>query len=131
VITPAGDVSVQAAVATTDATGFTSLEGVWYAVGPSGYTALPLATGWTNAPFSTRNAAVSVSGGIVRFQGAIGSSGTAASVFTLPVGMRPATNVYTPVDLCAGKKGRLNILPTGDVSVHAPGHKESYADPPA
>jgi hypothetical protein len=118
-ITPAGDATVQVAGGNfTSAANFTSLEGVWYPLTSTNYTALSLINGWTNAPFSTRNAAVSVSNGIVRFQGAIGS-GTTTSLFALPAGMRPATNVYTPIGLCGAVKGRLNITPAGDVSVQA------------
>jgi hypothetical protein len=117
-ITPAGDATVQVAGGNfASASSFTSLEGVWYPLTSSGYTALTLTNGWTNAPFSTRNAAASVSGSIVRFQGAI-STGTTASLFTLPAGMRPATAVYTPLGLCNAVKGRLYITAAGDVSLH-------------
>ena len=115
-ITPAGAVILESIIGPTTPTQFTSLEGVWYPLTAAGSTPLTLNTGWTNAPFMTRNAAAAVSGGIVRLQGAI-ASGTTAGIFTLPVGMRPATNVWTPVNVCSGKKGRLAIVSTGAVTV--------------
>ncbi|HUI27929.1 MAG TPA: hypothetical protein VL403_17740 [Candidatus Kryptonia bacterium] len=82
------------------------------------FTALTLQNGWTNAPFSTRNAAVGSFGGIVYFKGAI-ASGASSSAFTLPASFRPATYVYLPVDMCNATKGRLIIAPTGVVTVQA------------
>jgi hypothetical protein len=117
VIQPSGAASVYAPITSTDATSFTSLEGVWYPLTGSGFTAITPGTGWSNAPFSTRNLAASASGGIVRLQGAI-NGGTSLSLFTLPAGMRPATAVYTPVGLCNAKKGRLYIQPSGAVNLN-------------
>jgi hypothetical protein len=88
--------------------------------GGGGFTALTLLNGWTNAPFSTRNAAVEDLGGIVHLEGAIGN-GTSAVAFTLPAAFRPTTDVYVPVDLCGGTNGRLLIRPDGTVSVYAEG----------
>ena len=85
------------------------------------FTALTLQNGWTNAPFGTSNAGVSNVSGIVIFQGAIATGGTNPVPFTLPVGFRPATSVYVPVDLCNATNGRLFIAPTGVVSVQAQG----------
>jgi hypothetical protein len=98
---------------------YTTIDPAWIAstIAPA-WTALALQNGWTNAPFSTRNAEVALVGGMVHFRGAIGN-GTAAGAFTLPVGMRPATSVYVPVDLCSATKGRMNILPSGAVSIQA------------
>src|SRR5204862_8214040 len=70
----------------TDAQQFTSLEGVWYAQAATGYTALTLQNGWAPYSTSTRAPAVSVSGGIVRFQGAMKTSGTDGTAFKLPAG---------------------------------------------
>ena len=39
-------------------------------------------------------------------------------VFTLPVGMRPPTNVYVAVDLCNATSGRLFIQPNGVVQLN-------------
>jgi hypothetical protein len=119
VIQPTGTVTVQAEGGNfTNAQCLTSLEGASFALSASGFTALSL-NGWTNAPFSTRNAAVANIAGLVRLQGAIATTGTSALAFTLPVGFRPATTVYVPVDLCGAAKGRLIIQPSGDVTVQA------------
>jgi hypothetical protein len=116
-IQPSGQVDVQVENSFSDAQCFTSLEGVSFALGNSGFTALTLENGWTNAPFSTRNVAVKNDGGIIRFEGAMATSGTNATAFNLPAGFRPATDVYVPVDLCDSTKGRIRIQPSGDVDV--------------
>jgi hypothetical protein len=115
-IQPSGAVFVGAFGAFSDAQCFVSLEGASYALTSAGYTALTLQNGWVNAPYGTRNAAVRNDGGIVGFQGAI-SSGSNAPVFTLPAALRPAKDVYVPVDLCNAEKGRILIQPSGSVSV--------------
>jgi len=118
-ITTAGFVDVQAEAGNIAAAQcFTSLEGASFAVNNAGATNLALINGWVNSPFGTRPAAVRNVGGIVRLQGAIGS-GTTGAPFTLPVGFRPGTPVYVPVDLCDAKKGRLIIQSNGTVSIHA------------
>jgi hypothetical protein len=83
------------------------------------FTPLTLENGWVNAPFGTNNAAVANINGVVHFKGAIATSGTNSVPFTLPVGFRPATNVFIPVDMCDATNGRLNITPNGVVSVQA------------
>ena len=115
-ITPSGSVSVNYVNAFTDAQAFTSLEGVWYSLSSSGYTALSYQNGWATYA-SSRPAAVSISNGIVRLQGAIYTGGTTLVPFTLPGGFLPAVNVYTPIDLCSGNVGRLDISPSGAVSI--------------
>src|SRR6202011_4326122 len=52
------------------------------------------------------------------FKGAI-ANGTASQVFTLPATVRPATNVYVPIDMCNATNGRLFIQPSGVVTVQA------------
>jgi hypothetical protein len=79
---------------------------------------LPLVNGWTNTPFGTSDAAAALVSGVVYLKGAI-ASGTSAVAFTLPVGLRPATAVYVPVDMCAPTNGRLFIQPSGVVTVQA------------
>jgi hypothetical protein len=118
IIDPSGNATVQAEIAFSDAQCFTSLEGASFALAATGYTALALQNGWTNAPFSTRNAAAINDAGIIRLQGAI-ASGTTGLAFTLPAGFRPATMVYAPVDLCGAANGRLIIDPSGNVTVQA------------
>jgi hypothetical protein len=120
IITPDGTVTVQPKGAFTTASCFTSLEGASFAV--SGvFTGLSLQNGWTNAPFSTRNAAVTLDAGIVHMEGAIATAGTNAIPFVLPPGFRPSTQVYVPVDLCSANNGRLNIATDGTVTVQAEG----------
>jgi hypothetical protein len=120
-IKPSGVTSVVAeGGAWANAQCFTSLEGVSFPTNSFAATALTLQNGWTNAPFSTRNAGVRKISNIVHFEGAI-SGGTNSTVFTLPAGFRPPTKVYVPIDLCNSTKGRLIIQPTGEVSIQAEG----------
>jgi hypothetical protein len=114
-----GTVTVQAETSFANAQCFTSLDGATYAKNTSGYSALTLINGWTGAGFSTSAPAARLISGIVRHKGSVETSGTNAEPFVLPAGLRPATNVYVPVDLCNAAKGRLIIQPTGDVTVEA------------
>jgi hypothetical protein len=116
-IQPTGAVTIQTVGALSDAQCFTSLEGASFALNSTGFSALSLQNGWVNTPFSNASPAVKNVAGIVRFEGAMSTSGTNLNAFTLPAAMRPATAVYVPVDLCNAQKGRLLILPTGAVSV--------------
>jgi hypothetical protein len=124
-ITPAGVVDVEA-VKFSNAQCFTSLDGASFAQSVASPTPLTLLNGWTNAPFSTSDAAVSLIGGIVHFQGAI-ASGTSPVPFVLPTQFRPANNVYVKVDLCGATNGRLVIQSDGTVSVAAQGGTFSNA----
>jgi hypothetical protein len=90
-------------------------------------TPLTLKNGWTNAPFGTSNAAVSLVSGIVHFKGAIATGGTNPVPFTLPAAFRPATAVYVPVDLCNANNGRLFIQPSGKVTLNEEGSTFSNA----
>jgi len=76
--------------------------------------------GWAEYGNGTANAAVASINGIVHLKGGIKTSGTNPVPFTLPAGDRPAHNVFVPVDLCNGDNGRLDITPTGVVTVEAP-----------
>lgn len=98
---------------------FTSLEGVSYPVTNAGHQALPLAPGWFNRGGNTRNATGTLLNGIVHLAGVIKTTGTANLAFTLPIGLRPAGNVYLPINLCNGNKGRIYVGPTGAASVYA------------
>jgi hypothetical protein len=119
-IQPTGVVFVEAAVF-SNAQCFTSLDGAWFAPKPPGFKALTLINGWTNAPFVTSNAAAENAYGLVYFKGAIATTGTNAQPFTLPVGFRPVTSVFVPIDLCGATKGRLFIQTNGVVTVQAEG----------
>jgi hypothetical protein len=85
----------------------------------AGPTPLTLINGWGNSPYTTSIPTVEEVSGIVQFRGAMVTSGTNAEAFVLPASLRPATNVYIPVDLCDATNGRLIIQPSGAVSVEA------------
>jgi len=55
------------------------------------------------------------------------TSGTVMQSFTLPSSMRPATEVYSPVDLCGSEKGRLHFRPDGLTFVEFPAGAQSSA----
>jgi len=124
-IQPNGAVSVNPAPLTLpDAQCFTSLDGMKFAASTAGFAALPLSNGWIEGEFLTRTPAATIHRDIVYLQGAI-SDGTLPNAFTLPASLRPEADVYVPVDLCNGVKGRLTISPSGGVSVLA---TTSFAD---
>jgi hypothetical protein len=106
---------------------FTSLDGAKFAKSATSFTTLTLKNGWTNAPFSTSNAAVRNINGVVYFKGAIATGGTNPVPFTLPAAFRPAANVFVKVDLCGATNGRLVIQPSGAVTVDAEGNNFSNA----
>lgn len=119
-IEPSGDVVVEAQGGTfSNAQCFTSLDGAWFFPKPAGFKLLTLVNGWTDAPFSTSKAEAENAYGIVYFKGAIATTGTNATPFTLPAAFRPITDVYVPVDLCDATKGRLFIQTSGVVIVQA------------
>lgn len=93
----------------SDAACFTSLEGVTYLVTPVG--TVTLLNGWKAYPFSRAPGVTNVKG-VIRFQGGI-TGGTAPTAFLISAEMRPATNVFVPVDLTNGARGRLKIQPDG------------------
>ena len=93
----------------------------------SGWTSLTLQNGWTGSPFGTSAPAVSAISGIVHFKGAIATTGASPVPFTLPAGFRPASVVFVPADLCTATNGRLQIEPSGAVSVQAEGGAFSNA----
>jgi hypothetical protein len=88
---------------------------------------LHLMNGWTNAPFGTSDAAVELIDGIVHLKGAIATTGTNPVPFVLPEAFRPATVRFVAVDLCNATNGRLQIEPTGVVTVQAEGGAFSNA----
>jgi len=122
-----GTVTVQAETDFANAQCFTSLDGASFAKTATSFTALTLKNGWTNAPFGTSNAAVRNIGGVMHLKGAIATGGTNPVPFTLPAAFRPANNVFVPVDLCNATNGRLDIAPSGVVSVEAEGGTFSNA----
>ncbi len=119
-IQSSGVVTIESSTSFGDAQCFTSLDGVSFAPSAAGFTVLTLANDWIGSPFSTSAPAASVVDGIVRLKGAL-ANGTSATLFVLPAGLRPATNVFVPIDLCGAAKGRLQIRPTGEVLVESLG----------
>jgi hypothetical protein len=120
-ISPSGDVFVEPEGNTwSDAQCFTSLDGVWFAANDHDFKPLTLLNGW----MSEDQPAVSISNGVVYFQGAIDTSESNSEPFVLPASLRPSTDVYVPVALCdAGNgvgNGRLFIQPNGRVNVEGP-----------
>jgi hypothetical protein len=118
-VQPTGAVTVMAESSFSNAQCFTSLDGASFAINAVGITPLTLVNGWVNAPFSTRIAAFRNISGVVYFTGAIATTGTNATPFTLPGSVRPAKPVYVKVDMCNGTNGRLVIQPSGVVTVQA------------
>ena len=90
------------------------------------FTAVPLVNGWVPSSFGTAVPASALVDGKVYLRGAM-QSGTAGLAFTLPLGRRPSTNVYLPVNLVVATKGRLLIQTTGAVTVVAEGGTFSNA----
>ena len=91
------------------------------------WTALTLQNGWTSSPFGTSAPAARKISGIVHLKGAIATTGTNPVPFTLPSAFRPASVVFVAVDLCNATNGRLQIEPTGVVTVEAEGGAFSNA----
>jgi hypothetical protein len=106
---------------------FTSLDGASFAKSATSFTPLTLQNGWFNSPFATFAPRARTISGIIHLEGAIATSGTNPVPFTLPTGFRPASVVFVPVDLCTATNGRLQIEPTGVVTVQAEGGAFSNA----
>jgi hypothetical protein len=115
-ISPTGVVKVEAA-AWQFRCG-TSLEGATFSLSGKSFTALKLGKGWKEAA-GAATASVREISGIVRFRGAIRTSGTSADAFVLPARFRPATWVYVPLSPCGSANLRLNIGPDGQVAVQS------------
>jgi hypothetical protein len=113
--------------ATTNEDCFTSLDGASFVLTPKSPTLLTLKNGWTGQPFGTGAAISELSNGVVSLGGAI-ANGTTPVAFKLPSTMRPLHDVFVQVDLCNATNGRLDIKPTGKVSVVDEGGGLSNAD---
>jgi len=123
-ITPKGLATVRSGVGFWAVKCGTSRDGATFVLSPKSFTTLTLKNGWINAP-GTAKAAVRIISGVVRFRGAIATTGTNDEPFILPKPFRPGTAVYVPVDLCNGDKGRLIIETSGKVLVQA---QSSFTD---
>src|SRR5215471_6042301 len=120
-IAPTGVTQVISQGANSNATCFTSLDGASFALTATSFTKLTLQPGWTEFDNLFRKAAARTVGGIVHLEGEIKTAGTNPAAFTLPAGFRPSTNVYALINLCTGSIGRLNIAPSGTVTVQPEG----------
>ena len=118
-IAPSGVTQVISAGANSDATCFTSLDGVSFALSAKSFTALKLQSGWKEFGSLYRKAAVRLIGGIVHFEGEIRTAGTKPAAFTLPAGLRPSRNVNVLINVCTGSIGRLHITAKGVVTVRS------------
>ncbi len=85
-------------------------------------TPLTLVNGWKAAPFATRAPAASLISGVVHLKGAMDTAGTNHNAFHI-AGDHAASQqeAYVPVDLCNATNGRLDVAPTGKVTVEAEG----------
>jgi hypothetical protein len=119
IIAPNGTVTVEAEGAWSDAQCFTSLDGAWFVAKDSGFKTLSLVNGWVDYGGGTAQAKAKISSGVVYLQGGIQTSGPDSDAFVMPSSMTPATNVYVPVDLCGGAKGRIVFTPDGFASVQS------------
>ena len=120
-IAPTGVTQVISQGANSNATCFTSLDGVSFALSTKPFTALTLQPGWTEFDNLYRKAAARLVGGIVHLAGEIKTAHSHSAAFTLPAGFRPSKDVYVLINLCTGSIGRLDIAPSGAVSVEAEG----------
>ena len=126
-IEPTGVVTVQAeGGAFSNAACFTSLDGASFAKSAGSFTALTLQNGWFNSPFGNRKpGGATITGS---------STSRARSRRLAPTrcrspsaAFRPASVVFVPVDLCTATNGRLQVEPTGVVTVQAEGGAFSNA----
>ena len=120
-IAPTGVTQVISQGANSNATCFTSLDGVSFALSAKSFTALKLQPGWKEFGSFYRKAAVRLLGGVVHFEGEIRTAGIKPAAFTLPAKFRPSRNVNILINVCTGSIGRLDIAPSGAVSVEAEG----------
>jgi hypothetical protein len=104
-----------------DAYNFTSLDGASFAVLSTPSTAATMLNGWGNTAYGTRPVAARADGAVIRLQGAMTTTGTNTTAFTLHSSFWPSTRVMIPVDMNGGTKGRIVIEPngTGWVSVES------------
>jgi hypothetical protein len=88
---------------------------------PLTWTPLTLFTGWFPYTFDTRApaAAIDPNNNIVHLRGAIlsGQGLSATRAFRLPATMRPAGDVFIPVDTCEATYGRIVILKNGNAFI--------------
>jgi hypothetical protein len=118
-ISPTGATQVISGGATSNATCFTSLDGVSFAQSPKSFTVLKLQPTWTQFGSLFRKAAGRLVGGVVHLEGEISPTSNKAIAFTLPAALRPSKNVNVLINVCTGGIGRLHITSKGVVSVRS------------
>jgi hypothetical protein len=117
-IDPDGTVNVEAQDF-TQAQCFTSLEGVSFSLSSDGFKNISLKNGWSDTIYDTANPAYRSKSGTVTLQGAMSTSGSDTTAFTLPAKARPSSTVYIPADMYLATNGRLVIDTDGTVSVES------------
>jgi Trypsin len=117
VITPAGTTTIEAESSLADAQCMTSLDGVTYVKDPTAFPPVTLQNGWSDAPNGTSSVGAAVVNGVVHLKGAIRTTGSNMQPMQLLEGFAPAAAVNIPVTLCNGKQARLEVQPTGVVTV--------------
>jgi hypothetical protein len=130
-IAPTGVVTVEAEGSFSNAQCFTSLDGASFQLGAASGLPLTLQNGWQGRPYGTGSPGVEylandfngvpINGSwppeSVRLSGAISGGANDTVAFTLPVGYRPSTTTYVPVDMCNATNGRLIVSPDGTAVV--------------
>jgi hypothetical protein len=123
-----GEVTVNTETTWAQAKCFTSLDGATFARSGSGFTSIKLINNWHGKPYDTAPVGARVINGFVQLRGAMETSGTKTTPFTLPKAFRPASTVWVPVDLCDAHYGRLWITPSGTVNVQVNDETSTWSD---
>ena len=97
----------------------TSLDGASFAVASDSFKPLRLRHQWVPYGADTREPMIRIIGGVVHFQGAMGTTGASHYPFVLPAKYHPAAEVFLPVDLCSASDGQILITPDGTAAVQA------------
>jgi hypothetical protein len=119
-ITPNGVATVEPEAGNwSNASCFTSLDGVTFAKSATSFTPLTLQNGWASYGGGTASPAARNISGIVYLKGAMYTPGTTQIAFTLPPADWPAAVVNVPVDLCNATGGQLEVTPSGLAVVYA------------
>jgi len=101
----------------------TSLDGLSFRPGKTGWHTLTLLNGWASrqVQYHTGFPEYQVSGGVVYLSGAVGNPAASSDTFArLPKGARPAHYLYIDAYTVGGYVGTLYIEPDGDISVSGP-----------
>jgi hypothetical protein len=113
IIFPDGVVEVAAENSFSEATCFTSFDGVSFAKSGASFTNLALKNGWGNSSLPTARAAVRNISGVVTLRGAVATNGAFLPLFVLPKSDRPASPTLVPVDCPARTTDGWTSSPTG------------------